>query len=93
MINLAMTVHYRDEREQQVVARPVTQVAFERKFSRGFASAFSDMETVQLEWVYFLAWHAARPGIEFDEWLESVAEIDLGVAAEVVPFDPATSAG
>jgi hypothetical protein len=93
MINLAMTVHYQDEREQQVVARPVTQVAFERKFSRGFASAFSDMETVQLEWVYFLAWHAARPGIEFDEWLESVAEIDLGVAAEVVPFDPATSAG
>ncbi len=93
MINLDMTVHYQDGREQQVVARPVTQVAFERKFSMGFAAAFSSMETVQLGWVYFLAWHAARPGIEFDEWLESVAEIDMGVADEVVPFDPATSAG
>ena len=93
MINLDMTVHYVDGREQKVVARPVTQVAFERRYSMGFASAFSSMESVQLEWVYFLAWHAARTGIEFDPWLESVAEIDLGVAAEVVPFDPATSAG
>jgi hypothetical protein len=93
VINLEMTVRYQDEREQKVVARPVTQVAFERRFSRGFASAFSDMDTVQLEWVYFLAWHAARPGIEFDEWLESVAEIDLGVAKPVDPFVPATSAG
>lgn len=93
MINLGMTVHYQDGRKQTVSARPVTQVAFERKFSRGFASAFSSMETVQLEWVYFLAWHAARPGLEFDEWLDTVAEIDVGGADVVDPTGPVTSAG
>ena len=93
MINLGMTVHYEDGRTQQVVARPVTQVAFERKFSKGFASAFSSMETVQLEWVYFLAWHATRTGLEFDEWLNTVSEIDVGAADAVDPTDRAISAG
>lgn len=86
-----MTVHYIDERQQQVVARPVTQVAFERKFSRAFASAFSDKDAVQLEWVYFLAWHGARTGLEFDPWLETVDTIDMGVSEEAVPFSPAPS--
>lgn len=93
MINLGMTVHYQDGREQAVSARPVTQVAFERKFSRGFASAFSSIESVQLEWVYFLAWHAARTGLEFDDWLETVSEIDMGVAEPVDPTGPGISAG
>ena len=93
MINLGMTVHYEDGRTQQVVARPVTQVAFERKFSKGFASAFSSMESVQLEWVYFLAWHAARTGLEFDDWLDTVSEIDVGAADAVDPTDRAISAG
>lgn len=89
-----MTIKYTDGRAQPVVVRPVTQVAFERKFSRGFASCFGDVSALQLEWVYFLAWHAARTGLEFDDWLDSVAEIDMGEeATEVVPFDPAMSAG
>ncbi len=93
MINLSMTVKYEDGRVQNVTARPVTQVAFERKYATGFAAAFSSTETVQLEWVYFLAWHASRPGIDFDDWLASVTEIDLGVASPVDPSVPVTSAG
>ena len=93
MINLAMTVKYNDGREQPVTSKPVTQVAFERRYSTGFAAAFSAIETVQLEWIYFLAWHAARTGLEFDEWLDTVDEIDVGTADKIDPFVQATSAG
>lgn len=93
MIALQMTVVYQDGRTATVTARPVSQVAFERKYSRGFASSFSEIKDIQLEWVYFLAWHASRSGLEFDEWLDMVDTIEMGVAETVTPFDPATSAG
>lgn len=42
------------------------------------------------EWTYFLAWHAARTGEEFDSWLERVDEIGWSFVGQADPTNPAT---
>lgn len=88
-----MTVVHTDGRKIPVTVRPVTQVAFERKFSCGFMDVFSDIKTVKFEHLCFLAFHAERPGVDFDDWLETVETIDWDVEAATAPFSPAGSAG
>jgi hypothetical protein len=92
MLNMSMTVKHLDGRAVPVTVRPVNQVAFERKFSTGFLEVFQDVAAVRFEYICFLAFHASRPGIDFDEWLETVDEIDWNVEP-VDPTPPAASAG
>jgi hypothetical protein len=91
VLTLSMTINYLDERAVKVTVLPVTQVAFERHFKCAFSSAFA--EAPAFEHVLFLAWHAARTGLEFDPWLETVAGVDLGDADAVDPTNPVPSAG
>jgi hypothetical protein len=88
-----MTVEYADGRRNETRVLPVTQVAFERKFKMAFVAAFN-VDTPQLEHLYFIAWHASRTGIEFDDWLETVVAIDPPEGAESAdPTPPTDSAG
>lgn len=91
MLSIAMTVAYSDGRSQRVTVKPVTQVAFERHFKCSFAEAFSGQPA--FEHIYFVAWHAARTGFEFDPWLDTVDGIDFEVPVQVDPTSPAASAG
>lgn len=93
MISIPIEVGYADGRRTNVVARGVTQVAFERRFHTGFIAAFSDQASMRVEHVYFIAWHASRPmQLDFDEWLETVDEIVMGSVKTVDPTQPAASA-
>jgi hypothetical protein len=93
MLELSMTVNYQDERTVKVTVLPVTQVAFERHFKCAFAAAFNEDVKPSFEHIYFIAWHAARSGLEFDPWLETVAGIEFGEATPVDPTNPAPLAG
>lgn len=91
LTTMKIEVTYLDGRVQTASVLPVTQVAFERNFKCSFVEAFDG--TPQLEHVYFLAWHAARTGLEFDDWLPSVAGISDEGTEPVDPTSPAASAG
>lgn len=91
MLNIVMTVHHQDGRDQRVVVKPINQVAFEREFKRSFAEAFNGAPA--FEHIYWVAWHAARAGVEFDAWLDTVDGIDFGETVPVDPTNPAASAG
>ena len=74
-MQLELKVEYADGRTQVVAVKPVTQVAFERHFKRGFAGIGADLH---VEHLYWLAWHALRPDApsDFDVFLSEVAGIE-----------------
>lgn len=89
MLKISVTVHYTDGRTADVVVGPATQVAFEREHGVGLGVLAED---TRLTYVYWLAWHASRTGVEFDTWLESLDSIDFEVdgADPTQPAPPAT---
>jgi hypothetical protein len=91
MLGMPMTINYIDDRSQEVTVLPVSQVAFERHFKCAFTAAFEQAPAI--EHIFYLAWHAARTGLEFDPWLETVAGVDVGAADAVDPTNPEPSAG
>lgn len=93
MLAIEMTVEHLDGRTSTVRVLPVTQVAFERHFKTSFASAFSQTQSPLMEHVFWVAWHAARSGVDFDQWLETVAGLPTAVEEPVDPTSPAASAG
>lgn len=90
MLSITLTIDYTDGRNSQTVrALPVTQVAFEREHSCSIGVIATEQK---LSHVYWLAWHAARPGVDFDAWLDAVESIDVEVDATdpTKPAAPAT---
>lgn len=86
-----MTVEYADGRTSPVRVLPVSQVAFERHFKTSFPEAFGGRPS--FEHLFWVAWHAARTGVEFDQWLESVAGVSFGADEPVDPTNPVPSDG
>lgn len=90
MINLKLEVKYRNDTSAEVKTTPTTEVAFERQFNLSLVEAFNTTN-IRLEWMYFLAWHAARTGTEFDPWLDTVEEIVVLDSEPPVPTSAAAS--
>lgn len=88
MLNIEVTVRYAEGRETTTKVGPATQVAFEREHNVGIGAISTEQKVSH---VYWLAWHATKPGVAFDAWLESVESIDVEVGA-VVPTRPAQPA-
>lgn len=95
MINLKLNVVYADGRTDEVKTGPRTQVEFERNFDLGLVEAFQNEAKMRLEWLYFLAWHASKvshkTAAEFDDWLSTLAEIEVVGSEEPVPSSAAPS--
>ena len=90
-----LTIEYANGDRSEVVVKPRTQVAFERKFNTAIAVAF-DPESpngMRFEYMYFMAWHASRASQEFDVWLDLVEGIDVEVDESEGPTPPAPSDG
>jgi len=58
----------------EVTVRPRTQVAFERHFSTPDHPVRLD-DGVSMEHLYWLAWHSAKIGDAFDNWLEGIESV------------------
>lgn len=79
MLNINLTIQYADERKDaEIKVGPSTQVAFEREHNVGIMAIATEQK---LSHVYWLAWHASKPGVDFDAWLESIDSIDVDVSA------------
>lgn len=82
MLNIKLGISYADGRKVDVKAGPATQVAFERENNCAIATIATDQ---RMTYIYWLAWHAAKTGIGFDDWLDTVDEIDVEVT-DAVPL-------
>ena len=87
MMKFTLTVTAGDH-TTTVTAGPATQVAFEREHNVGIASIATEQ---RVEHIYWLAWHASKPGVDFDKWLDSIDSIDVDVQS-VGPTKPTPSA-
>jgi hypothetical protein len=76
-INLSVT--YNDRTAKELVAQAADLVAFETKFDISVAKLEKEVRWTH---ICFLAWHVdkrtAGTKLEFDDWLESVAEVGFG---------------
>jgi hypothetical protein len=62
----------------------------EQPDTAAFARWFGD--TFRAEWTYFLAHHASRTPLPFDEWLDTVTSIGWKFGGAVDPTQPGPSA-
>ena len=58
----------------EVLIRPRTQIAFEREWSTPERPVRLD-ESVNMEQITWLAWHALRVDVPFDEWVDTIDDI------------------
>lgn len=88
MMRIMLEVTHVDGSGTEVSASVPDFIAFERKYDRPVASFAND---VRIEYMCFLAWHAAkRQGKitqEFDPWLETVAQLAIVEEDEIAPLE------
>lgn len=87
MLNIEMTVKVGGV-ESKVIAGPSTQVAFEREHDTGIMAIATEQKITH---IYWLAWHASKPGVDFDTWLDTVEAIEVEIE-DVGPTQPARPA-
>lgn len=90
MFEIRLKTYYKDGREVETVASAEHFVAVEDEFDM----ALSDiLRGGKVKHFYYLAWLTAQSGLEFKEWLATTRDVDQSRPEEIVPFDPAASAG
>lgn len=94
MMNIKMHVTYADGSGVDVTASMPDFIAFERKYDKPVNAFASD---VRIEYMCFLAWNNLKrrkvTEVEFDEWLDTIAEIQVGEEEEIVPLETARPTG
>jgi hypothetical protein len=88
MMKVALHVDYSDGSGVDVVATAPDLLAFERHFDKPFTVFGTDM---RLEYVLWLAWRSlnrqGKTSLEFDPWIETVANVGLGESEEPPPLE------
>lgn len=79
MATLAIKIDYRDGTSEAAWLYPSVQIAFERRFDRGFLPSIQDARRLRTEWLLFAAHVALGIEDEFDVWTLTVKDVDLGV--------------
>jgi hypothetical protein len=106
MIKYKLSVTYENGEKVDVTAGPRTQVAFEREHKVPLSDVITfDSDGVDDDGkpnvtavhfmsshMYWLAWHASKSPLGFDDWLDTVDEIEMDVDA-ADPTPPAPQAG
>jgi hypothetical protein len=90
-----ITVSFVDGAKSEVLVKPRTQIAFERKYNTSIGRAF-DPESpagTRLEYSYFLAHHASRASQDFDVWIDLVDGLEVEVEGSVDPTPSTPSDG
>lgn len=81
-MNLIVTVERRDGTREEYPVYPSAIVAFEREVKMGLAQAFADSNVARNENAYKLAYLCQKDSGAvvkmFDEWLKSVADVEIG---------------
>ena len=94
MMKIRLEAKYVDGSGAVVEASVPDFIAFERRYDKPVAAFASD---VRIEYMCFLAWHALtrqkKITAEFDPWLETIAELQVGDEEEIVPLETGPSTG
>jgi len=94
MMKIMLGVQYVDGSGAEVTASVPDFVAFERKYDKPISAFSTD---VRIEYMAFIAWHALNrtneTKLDFDGWLETLAELRIGEEEEIVPLESNQSTG
>lgn len=89
MMRIALRVKYEDGREQHVKVSAPDLIAFERTYDKPTAAVAEG----RLEYLWWVAWHAANrtklTDLAFEQWIETIDEIvdDEAKEREIVPLE------
>lgn len=91
-MQMKMTVSFTDETKKQCIAVFADFVAFERTWNRSVAKFSSDLRLTDIAW---LCWKSEvrlkNTSQQFDEWLLSVAAVDIDADDEDQPEESAAT--
>lgn len=93
MLDLKLSVIYTDGRKVTVQVRPIDSVKFEEKYDISLTEAFRKGTDPKVTYLYFLAHSATDTTLDFEEWLRSLAELEVGSAVDAAPFGQANPTG
>ena len=86
-MRIEFTVTYADGTAAGATASVADQVAFEQQHDRSIARLADDFRLTDACW---LAWHSlhrtGKTGLDFDAWLESVDNVEIG-QGRIVPLE------
>ena len=86
-MRIEFTITYADGAAAEATASVADQVAFEQQHDRSIARLADDFRLTDACW---LAWHSlhrtGKTGLDFDAWLESVDNVEIG-QGRIVPLE------
>ena len=86
-MRIEFTITYADGTAAEATASVADQVAFEQQHDRSIARLADDFRLTDACW---LAWHSlhrtGKTGLDFDAWLESVDNVEIG-QDRIVPLE------
>jgi hypothetical protein len=86
-LRIEFTITYADGTAAEATASVADQVAFEQQHDRSIARLADDFRLTDACW---LAWHSlhrtGKTGLDFDAWLESVDNVEIG-QGRIVPLE------
>jgi hypothetical protein len=85
---ITVTVEHRDGASQTFTVWPATEVEFERKFAISWTKAFTGDDTYN-EHLYAIAFLASETSRSFEEWIKTIASVNVGSGSDSNPTDPA----
>jgi hypothetical protein len=90
-LRIQFTITYADGTAAEATASVADQVAFEQAHDRSIARLADDFRLTDACW---LAWHSlkrtGKTGSDFDAWLESVDNVEIG-ESKIVPLEGTTT--
>jgi hypothetical protein len=90
-LRIAFQITYADGTAAEATASVADQVAFEQANDRSIARLGDDFRLTDACW---LAWHALKrtnkTSADFDAWLESVDNVEIG-ESKIVPLEETTT--
>jgi hypothetical protein len=90
-LRIAFQITYADGTAAEATASVADQVAFEQANDRSIARLGDDFRLTDACW---LAWHAlkrtSKTSANFDAWLESVDNVEIG-ESKIVPLEETTT--
>ena len=90
-MRIEFTITYDDGSAAEATASVADQVAFEQQHDRSIARLADDFRLTDACW---LAWHSlhrtGKTAVDFDAWLETVDNVEIGQGV-IVPLEETTT--
>lgn len=86
-MRIQLNVTYTDKSGADVSVSAPDFVAFEREFDRSVAKFANEVRFTDICWLAWYRLNKSGGGPDFDTWIETVENVEIGDSDEIVPLE------